>query len=184
MPARTRRTGTTARWPAVPARNADPAARQLASFTAHDGPEPLPAFALEPHHLQLFDGSEIVRICLDAGSRKIDADLEIEIGGLLHDILAGQVVAALAQHLFKTLGNAIAEDGRGVVEIALRLPFGHEGPPFIHGRIVLPFCVLIYLLNGLDRSNLGNAQTGGFTKDLGIPADTINTATSLFFCTV
>lgn len=49
---------------------------------------------------------------------------------------------------------------------------------------VLPFCVLIYLLNGLDRSNLGNAQIGGFTKDLGIPADTINTATSLFFCTV
>lgn len=49
---------------------------------------------------------------------------------------------------------------------------------------VLPFCVLIYLLNGLDRSNLGNAQTGGFTNDLGIPADTINTATSLFFCTV
>ncbi|KEF63122.1 uncharacterized protein A1O9_01098 [Exophiala aquamarina CBS 119918] len=48
---------------------------------------------------------------------------------------------------------------------------------------VLPFCVFIYLLNGLDRSNLGNAQTGGFTKDLGIPADTINTATSLFFCT-
>ena len=49
---------------------------------------------------------------------------------------------------------------------------------------VLPFCVMIYLLNGLDRSNLGNAQTGGFTKDLGLPADTINTATSLFFCTV
>jgi hypothetical protein len=49
---------------------------------------------------------------------------------------------------------------------------------------VLPFCVMIYLLNGLDRSNLGNAQVGGFTKDLGIPADTINTATSLFFCTV
>jgi len=49
---------------------------------------------------------------------------------------------------------------------------------------VLPFCVLVYLLNGLDRSNLGNAQTNGFTKDLGIPANTVNTATSLFFCTV
>ncbi|KAK5457989.1 hypothetical protein LTS15_004068 [Exophiala xenobiotica] len=48
---------------------------------------------------------------------------------------------------------------------------------------LLPVCVMIYLLNGLDRSNLGNAQTGGLTKDLGIPADTINTATSLFFCT-
>lgn len=48
---------------------------------------------------------------------------------------------------------------------------------------VLPFCVLIYLLNGLDRSNLGNAQTNGFTKDLKMPATAINTATSLFFAT-
>jgi MFS family permease len=49
--------------------------------------------------------------------------------------------------------------------------------------LVLPFCVIIYLLNGLDRSNLGNAQTNGFTKDLKMPATAINTATSLFFAT-
>ncbi|KAI9877393.1 MAG: hypothetical protein M1830_004043, partial [Pleopsidium flavum] len=48
---------------------------------------------------------------------------------------------------------------------------------------VLPFCVLIYLFNGLDRSNLGNAQTNGFTADLKMPATAINTATSLFFAT-
>ena len=48
---------------------------------------------------------------------------------------------------------------------------------------VLPFTVMIYLLNGLDRSNLGNAQTNGFTKDLNMPSTAINTATSLFFCT-
>jgi MFS family permease len=48
---------------------------------------------------------------------------------------------------------------------------------------LIPFCALIYLFNGLDRSNLGNAQTNGFTADLGIPASAINTATSLFFAT-
>jgi len=48
---------------------------------------------------------------------------------------------------------------------------------------LVPFCALIYLFNGLDRSNLGNAQTDGFTKDLGMPASAINTATSLFFAT-
>ncbi len=48
---------------------------------------------------------------------------------------------------------------------------------------LVPFCALIYLFNGLDRSNLGNAQTNGFTTDLGIPASAINTATSLFFAT-
>lgn len=48
---------------------------------------------------------------------------------------------------------------------------------------LVPFCALIYLFNGLDRSNLGNAQTDGFTTDLGMPATAINTATSLFFAT-
>ncbi|TKA59819.1 hypothetical protein B0A49_12720 [Cryomyces minteri] len=49
--------------------------------------------------------------------------------------------------------------------------------------LVLPFCVLIYLFNGLDRSNLGNAQTNGFTADLKMSPTAINTATSLFFIT-
>lgn len=49
--------------------------------------------------------------------------------------------------------------------------------------LVLPFCVAVYLFNGLDRSNIGNAATNGFTTDLHMPADAINTATTLFFCT-
>ncbi|KAE8383727.1 major facilitator superfamily domain-containing protein [Aspergillus bertholletiae] len=48
---------------------------------------------------------------------------------------------------------------------------------------LLPLCGLMYLFNGLDRSNIGNAQTDGFTTDLGIPATAINNATSLFFAT-
>jgi MFS family permease len=48
---------------------------------------------------------------------------------------------------------------------------------------ILPFCVMIYMFNGLDRSNLGNAQTDGFTSDLHMSPTAINTATSLFFTT-
>ncbi|KAF2877081.1 major facilitator superfamily domain-containing protein [Massariosphaeria phaeospora] len=48
---------------------------------------------------------------------------------------------------------------------------------------ILPFCVMIYMFNGLDRSNLGNAQTDGFTKDLGMRPEAINHATTLFFTT-
>ncbi|PSN70327.1 MFS general substrate transporter [Corynespora cassiicola Philippines] len=48
---------------------------------------------------------------------------------------------------------------------------------------ILPLCILIYMFNGLDRSNLGNAQTDGFTDDLGMRPSAINTATSLFFTT-
>ena len=48
---------------------------------------------------------------------------------------------------------------------------------------ILPFCAVIYMFNQLDRSNLGNAQTNGFSDNLGIPASAVNTATTLFFCT-
>ncbi|CAI6335791.1 unnamed protein product [Periconia digitata] len=48
---------------------------------------------------------------------------------------------------------------------------------------ILPFCIIIYMFNGLDRSNLGNAQTDNFTADLGMRPEAINTATSLFFTT-
>jgi hypothetical protein len=51
------------------------------------------------------------------------------------------------------------------------------------GLLLLSFCAVIYIFNGLDRSNLRNAETNGFTADLGIPASTVNTASSLFFAT-
>ncbi|KAK0707927.1 major facilitator superfamily transporter [Lasiosphaeris hirsuta] len=46
---------------------------------------------------------------------------------------------------------------------------------------LLPLLVLLYLFNGLDRGNIGNAQTQGFTNDIGCSPDDLNTATSLFF---
>ncbi|KAJ6274785.1 major facilitator superfamily domain-containing protein [Bipolaris maydis] len=48
---------------------------------------------------------------------------------------------------------------------------------------LLPFLSLLYLLNGLDRSNVGNAETQGFTTDIGTTSDDLNLAVSLFFIT-
>ncbi|XP_014562637.1 hypothetical protein COCVIDRAFT_32654 [Bipolaris victoriae FI3] len=48
---------------------------------------------------------------------------------------------------------------------------------------LLPFLSLLYLLNGLDRSNVGNAETQGFTTDIGATPDDLNLAVSLFFIT-
>ncbi|KAI7623740.1 hypothetical protein KC346_g2571, partial [Hortaea werneckii] len=31
--------------------------------------------------------------------------------------------------------------------------------------ILLPFLALLFLLNSLDKSNVGNAETAGFTRD-------------------
>ncbi|KAH7092575.1 major facilitator superfamily transporter [Paraphoma chrysanthemicola] len=48
---------------------------------------------------------------------------------------------------------------------------------------LLPFLSLLYLFNGLDRSNVGNAETQGFTRDIGASPDDLNFAVSLFFVT-
>ncbi|OIW25359.1 MFS general substrate transporter [Coniochaeta ligniaria NRRL 30616] len=48
---------------------------------------------------------------------------------------------------------------------------------------LLPFLSLLYLFNGLDRGNVGNAQTQGFTHDIGAAPDDLNFAVSIFFLT-
>ncbi|KAK1675314.1 major facilitator superfamily transporter [Colletotrichum godetiae] len=49
---------------------------------------------------------------------------------------------------------------------------------------LLPLLSLLYLFNGLDRGNVGNAQTQvGFTDDIGAAPDDLNLAVSLFFIT-
>ncbi|KAH7406473.1 major facilitator superfamily transporter [Phaeosphaeria sp. MPI-PUGE-AT-0046c] len=48
---------------------------------------------------------------------------------------------------------------------------------------LLPFLSLLYLFNGLDRSNIGNAETQGFSRDIGASPDDLNLAVSLFSVT-
>jgi hypothetical protein len=38
-------------------------------------------------------------------------------------------------------------------------------------------------MSGLDRSNIGNAATGGFARDVGMPETAINNSSALFFVT-
>lgn len=48
-------------------------------------------------------------------------------------------------------------------------------------RYLLPFLALLFLLNSLDRSNIGNAESAGFTKHAGLEPRDINDAVSAFF---
>ncbi|KAH7013237.1 major facilitator superfamily domain-containing protein [Ilyonectria destructans] len=48
---------------------------------------------------------------------------------------------------------------------------------------LLPLLSLLYLFNGLDRGNVGNAETQGFTSDIGAQPEDLNEAVSLFFVT-
>ncbi|KAL2352869.1 major facilitator superfamily domain-containing protein [Cryomyces antarcticus] len=47
--------------------------------------------------------------------------------------------------------------------------------------ILLPFLSLLFLLNSLDRSNIGNAETANFTRDAGLAPQDLNTAVACFF---
>lgn len=47
--------------------------------------------------------------------------------------------------------------------------------------ILLPFLSLLFLLNSLDRSNIGNAETAHFTRDAGLDPKDLNIAVACFF---
>lgn len=47
--------------------------------------------------------------------------------------------------------------------------------------LLLPFLSLFFLVNSLDRSNIGNAETANFTADTGLQPQDLNTATACFF---
>ncbi|KAK4634436.1 High-affinity nicotinic acid transporter [Fulvia fulva] len=47
--------------------------------------------------------------------------------------------------------------------------------------ILLPFLALLFLLNSLDKSNIGNAETAGFTHDTGLSRNDVNTSMAVFF---
>lgn len=46
---------------------------------------------------------------------------------------------------------------------------------------LLPFLIVMYLLNFLDRSNLAQARQGSLEKDLGMKGTDFNLATSILF---
>lgn len=47
--------------------------------------------------------------------------------------------------------------------------------------ILLPFVSLLFCLNSLDKTNIGNAETAGYTKDAGLDKGDINLAMACFF---
>lgn len=46
---------------------------------------------------------------------------------------------------------------------------------------LLPFLALLFMLNSLDKSNIGNAETAGFTRDTGLSRSDINHSMAVFF---
>src|ERR1700694_4558899 len=65
-----------------------------------DRSKQFPTLAVELHHLQLFVDAIIGRRCAAdyTGQGQIELDV-LEAGGLLHDVLSGEVVATAPEHL-------------------------------------------------------------------------------------
>ncbi|KAH7135074.1 major facilitator superfamily domain-containing protein [Dendryphion nanum] len=68
------------------------------------------------------------------------------------------------------------------------LPEPQQHDPDLHRRTVrkldyllLPFLALLFLFNALDKSNIGNAESAHFTRDIGLQKGDLNTAVALFF---
>jgi MFS family permease len=69
--------------------------------------------------------------------------------------------------------------------------FEQQGPEWRHTKRkallrkidarLLPFLIVMYLLNFLDRSNLAQARLGSLEEDLGMKGSDFNLATSIFF---
>src|SRR5258708_22616646 len=83
------------RWLAMTAGRASPR-----SVVLNDRPEQLPALAVELHHLQLLVDAIVGRrgVADDTGQRQIKLNV-LQAGGLLQDVVAGEIVAALLQDL-------------------------------------------------------------------------------------
>src|SRR4051812_42106837 len=68
-------------------------------LAAHHSADRFPALAVEALHLHLLDRIEVGRAGADLDARQEHADVEIQVRCLAHDVLAGELVAGLLEHL-------------------------------------------------------------------------------------
>src|ERR1700730_3416971 len=91
-----------------------------------DASEQHPALAVEALQLHLPDRMEIGRAGADENSRQHHRQLQIpEVLGLPHDVLPGEVVAALPQHLHQCLRGAVAVDIEPIGNVAIAVVLLH-----------------------------------------------------------
>src|SRR3954466_12580638 len=97
------------------------------ALVLEDRAEQFPALAVELHHLQLLVDAVIVRrgVGDDARQRQIELDV-LEAGRLLHDVLAGEIVAARLEHVDQQLRGRIAVAVKARILVAIRIVLRHE----------------------------------------------------------
>src|ERR1700730_17335168 len=114
-------------------------AASAADIGADDLAEQVPLLAVEFHQLKLADRREIIRtgVDLDAGQQDFGPEI-LQVSRLLHDVFAGEIVAAHLKHLHQGLRNAKTNHDRGVELVAFGKILLQEGQKFLHAGIVVP----------------------------------------------
>ena len=119
------------------------------------------ALAVEAPHLGLLDRREIGRAGIDRDAGQQHRQFEIvQAGRLLHHVLAGQLVAALLQHLDGRRGNRLAVDVLLIDLVATRIILVHERDPRFVARIGLPLGVGRVLEGIVADDTLGVFEAG------------------------
>src|SRR6476659_3841351 len=109
------------------------------NLPANCGPKQFTVFTVESRHLHLLDGEIVGRAGVDLDARQQQPEFEVlEVGRLPHDVLAGELVAALLEHLNHGLRCQITVDTERARFISLRKILIHESGPFFDGGIFLP----------------------------------------------
>src|ERR1700730_9539592 len=116
--------------------------RATGGSATDDAAEQHPALAIEALQLHLPDRVKIAGAGADENSRQHHRQLQIlEVLGLPHDVLAGEVIAALSQHLHQRLPRAVAVDIEPVGNVGIAVVLLHPGQPIPVARAVLPLAV-------------------------------------------
>src|SRR3974377_837787 len=88
------------------------------------------ALAVEAPHLGLPDRREIGQAGIDRDTGQQHRQFEmLHAGGLLHHVLAGELLAALLHHLNCWRSNGVAVDGLLVGLVSTRVILVHERDP-------------------------------------------------------
>src|SRR6476620_363405 len=95
-------------------------------------PYRLPGAAIELNQSHLLDGAEILRTRVDFDAGQEDGGLVVlESFCLPHHVFAGEIVAALLEHLRKRLCSRVAVKSGTAALVPLWIILVHEGQPIL-----------------------------------------------------
>src|SRR5581483_1344762 len=105
---------------------------------------------------------------LDPGQQHFAPEV-LQVGGLFHDVLAREIVAALLEHLDHGLRDGVTDDDRTIELVGFRKILGQEIQKLFHAGVIVPLRIGNVLQVGgrndalrvIESGRLDDAADGG-----------------------